>query len=66
MKLGILKAGRPPSSAIPQFGTYPDMFKRLLGEDAYDYSVFAVDEGELLIQMKGTPLRICTALVRNW
>lgn len=47
MKLGILKTGRPPSSAIPQFGTYPDMFKRLLGEDAYDYSVFAVDEGEL-------------------
>ena len=47
MKLGILKTGRPPSSCIPQFGTYPDMFIRLLGEDAYDYSVFAVDEGEL-------------------
>jgi GMP synthase-like glutamine amidotransferase len=47
LKLGILKTGRPPSSAIPRFGTYPDMFKRLLGEDAYDYSVYAVDEGEL-------------------
>ena len=31
MKLGILKTGRPPSSAIPQFGTYPDMFRKLLG-----------------------------------
>jgi GMP synthase-like glutamine amidotransferase len=47
MRLGILKTGRPPSTCIPEFGTYPDMFKRLLGEDAYDYTVYAADEGEL-------------------
>jgi GMP synthase-like glutamine amidotransferase len=47
MRLGILKTGRPPSSCIPQFGTYPDMFMRLLGPEAYDYRVFATDEGEL-------------------
>jgi GMP synthase-like glutamine amidotransferase len=47
LKLGILKTGRPPSKCIPQFGTYPDMFIRLLGPEAYDYRVFAVDEGEL-------------------
>jgi GMP synthase-like glutamine amidotransferase len=47
LKLGILKTGRPPSACIPKFGTYPDMFIKLLGPDAYDYSVFAVDEGEL-------------------
>ena len=47
MKLGILKTGRPPKACIPEFGTYPDMFIRLLGLDAYDYRVFAVDEGEL-------------------
>ena len=47
MKLGILKTGRPPSTCIPEFGTYPDMFIRLLGPDAYDYSVYAADEGEL-------------------
>lgn len=47
MKLGILRTGRPPKPAIPTFGTYPDMFVRLLGEDAYDYQVYAVDEGEL-------------------
>jgi GMP synthase-like glutamine amidotransferase len=47
LKLGILKTGRPPRPAIEQFGTYPDMFRRLLGEDAYDYRVYAVDEGEL-------------------
>lgn len=46
MKLGILKTGRPPKPAIEQFGTYPDMFMRLLGE-AYDYRTYAVDEGEL-------------------
>jgi GMP synthase-like glutamine amidotransferase len=47
LKLGILKAGRPPRPAIPQFGTYPDMFMRLLGPDAYDYAVFDVEEGRL-------------------
>jgi GMP synthase-like glutamine amidotransferase len=47
LKLGILKTGRPPSPAIPRFGTYPEMFIRLLGADAYDYRVFAADEGEL-------------------
>jgi GMP synthase-like glutamine amidotransferase len=47
VKLGILKTGRPPKACIPEFGTYPDMFIGLLGRDAYDYRVFAVDEGEL-------------------
>ena len=47
LKLGILKTGRPPSSCIPRFGTYPDMFMRLLGPDAYDYRTYAADEGEL-------------------
>jgi len=46
MKVGILKTGRPPKPAIPQFGTYPDMFMRLLGQDAYDWRVYAADEGE--------------------
>lgn len=46
-RVGILKTGRPPRSAIPQFGTYPDMFERLLGPDAYDWRTYAVDEGEL-------------------
>ena len=31
VKLGILKTGRPPRPAIPQFGTYPEMFIRPLG-----------------------------------
>lgn len=47
MKLGILKTGRPPAAAIPRFGTYPEMFMRLLGPEAYDYRVYAVDDGEL-------------------
>lgn len=46
MKVGILKTGRPPKPAIPQFGTYPDMFMRLLGPDAYDWRTYAADEGE--------------------
>jgi len=47
LRLGILKTGRPPRSAIGRFGTYPEMFMKLLGPEAYDYSVFAADEGEL-------------------
>ena len=46
MKLGILKTGRPPRACIPRFGTYPQMFERLLG-DGFDYQTFAADEGEL-------------------
>lgn len=45
MRLGILKTGAPPKS-LARFGTYPEMFRRLLGE-GYDYATFAVDEGEL-------------------
>lgn len=47
MKLGILKTGWPPRSAQERFGDYPAMFRRLLGEDRYDYTTFAVDEGQL-------------------
>jgi len=46
LKVGILKTGRPPRPAIPQFGTYPDMFIGLLGRDAYDWRTYAADEGE--------------------
>jgi GMP synthase-like glutamine amidotransferase len=46
VKLGILKTGAPPRR-LADFGSYPDMFRRLLGEEAYDYSVYEVDEGEL-------------------
>lgn len=46
MRVGVLKTGRPPTPAIERFGTYPDMFMRLLGEDAYDWRVYAADEGE--------------------
>ena len=47
MKLGVLRTGRPPKPAIATFGDYPAMFRRLLGEDAYDYVTYAVDEGDL-------------------
>lgn len=47
MKVGILKTGRPPLPAIPVHGDYPAMFRRLLGEHAYDWRTYAVDEGEL-------------------
>lgn len=51
MKVGILKTGRPPKPAIERFGTYPDMFMKLLGPDAYAWRTYAADEGEY----PGTP-----------
>jgi len=46
LNIGILKTGRPPNPAIATFGTYPDMFRALLGPDRYDWRVYAADEGE--------------------
>ncbi len=46
IRVGILKTGRPPRPAIPEFGTYPDMFMDLLGRDAYAWRTYAADEGE--------------------
>lgn len=47
MKLGVLKTGQPPTALQPQFGGYPDMFRKLLGEDAYAWRDFDVNGGEL-------------------
>jgi len=46
LRIGILKTGRPPRPAIPEFGTYPDMFMNLLGPEAYAWTTYAADEGE--------------------
>jgi len=46
LRIGILKTGRPPRPAIPEFGTYPDMFMNLLGPEAYVWTTYAADEGE--------------------
>lgn len=47
MRLGVLETGRPPAALRERFGGYPDMFRRLLGEAAYDYRVFDVQAGDL-------------------
>jgi GMP synthase-like glutamine amidotransferase len=47
LKLGLLETGAPPRALSPRFGDYPAMFRRLLGEDAYDYTTWRVDAGEL-------------------
>lgn len=46
LKLGILEAGVTPPG-LERFGAYPAMFRRLLGEDAYDYVEFDVRDGVL-------------------
>lgn len=46
MKLGILKTGAPPVG-LERYGSYPAMFRKLLGEGAYDYAVFDAEAGQL-------------------
>jgi GMP synthase-like glutamine amidotransferase len=46
VKLGLLKTGDPPRRA-QGYGDYPQMFRRLLGDQGLDYRAFAVDQGEL-------------------
>lgn len=45
MKIGILETGAPPEPLGDTFGDYPAMLRRLLGEDTYAYSTFAVADG---------------------
>jgi len=47
VKLAVLETGAPPGPLEAQFGSYAQMFQRLLGPDAYEWRVFAADEGEL-------------------
>lgn len=43
--LAILETGAPPAG-LEGFGSYPDMFERLLGPDAYDYARYDLRAGQ--------------------
>jgi GMP synthase-like glutamine amidotransferase len=45
--VGILATGGPPGALADRFGSYPAMFRRLLGEAAFDYTDFDVRAGAL-------------------
>ena len=46
MKIGILETGRPPGKLADEFGDYPAMFERLLG-DGFEVERFDVAAGQL-------------------
>jgi len=46
MKLAILETGVPPDPLADEFGSYPDMFARLLGP-GFEIETFDVEKGEL-------------------
>src|SRR3954452_14113028 len=46
MKVAILETGRPPGNLAQEFGDYPAMFERLLG-DGFEVESFDVQAGEL-------------------
>ncbi len=46
MKLAILETGHPPTGLEQEFGTYPDMFARLLGP-GFEIDTFDVQAGNL-------------------
>lgn len=45
--IGILETGAPPGALAESFGDYPTMLRALLGEAAFDYTVFDVRAGAL-------------------
>ncbi|HPY39419.1 MAG TPA: gamma-glutamyl-gamma-aminobutyrate hydrolase family protein, partial [Thiolinea sp.] len=49
MLIGILETGRPPEELQTAYGSYVDMFKRLLGgaDDSFEFKVYAVLDNEL-------------------
>lgn len=57
--LGILKAGSPPP-ALLAYGSYPDMFRKLLGKDRYDYVEFDAERGELPSHARRCPAYLIT------
>lgn len=57
--MGILKAGNPPR-ALAAYGTYPEMFRKLLGEDSYDYIEFDAERGELPSHVSQCPAYLIT------
>ena len=46
MKINILETGRPPALLADEFGDYPSMFGRMLG-DGFEYERFDAASGEL-------------------
>jgi GMP synthase-like glutamine amidotransferase len=46
MKIGILETGRPPGNLAQEFGDYPAMFEKLLG-DGFEVESFDVAGGQL-------------------
>jgi GMP synthase-like glutamine amidotransferase len=46
MKIAVLETGVPPDPLADEFGSYPDMFARLLGP-GYTFEIFDVEKGDL-------------------
>ena len=59
MRIAILETGRPPADLVPRFGTYPEMFERLLGP-GFEASVFDVAAGELPERPESFPAYLVT------
>jgi GMP synthase-like glutamine amidotransferase len=45
IRLGVLETGAPPRALRETFGDYPGMFRRLLGDDHFDWSRFDLRQG---------------------
>jgi GMP synthase-like glutamine amidotransferase len=60
MKLAILETGTPPEGVRERFGDYPSMFRKLFGQEAYDYTTFDVAAGELPERAEAFPAYVVT------
>src|SRR4051812_33372374 len=59
MKIAILETGRPPGALAEQFGDYPAMFGRLLGE-GFEVETFDVEAGRLPADPAAHPAYLIT------
>jgi GMP synthase-like glutamine amidotransferase len=59
MKIGILEAGAPPKPLAGRYGSYGDMFRRLLGP-AFKFQIFDVQAGAFPSQEDGCGAYVIT------
>ena len=59
-KLAILETGAPPDGTREQFGDYPSMFRKLLGEGTHEYVTFDVAAGHLPRSVTDYPAYLVT------
>jgi GMP synthase-like glutamine amidotransferase len=60
VRIGILETGYPPAHLVGEHGSYPDMLRRFVGEEAGRYQVFDVQKGQYPAQAEALDALLVT------